>query len=291
MDRLVATIAGIVVAVGLSALVFIGINKLFDQAEQRFPWFNAGVGGLVALSVFGLLWGNRLIVSAPTVTAIAVVIGAATGFALGMFKGGPLRLLSGVAGGLALGLLGGWAMVKAAWPMVDYTAAAIGLAIGAGIGFLHWVVVGRRLGLWPYLFFWLAIGWLLGAWGAASPGGNTTDLFIAAGVLGLLAGAWVGSVPYPDDVKRTAIAAGSRKYIFLVPALLFIIGTLVVPLGRTIWLGFLTGTPRNLEWTGVTNYVTIFTDPGILNFSEWTSIFTSRMFWVSAQVSRSTQGL
>jgi len=80
-------------------------------------------------------------------------------------------------------------------------------------------------------------------------------------------------------VTRTSIAAGSRKYIFLVPALLFVIGTLVVPLGRTIWLGFLTGSPRNLEWTGLTNYGDILTDPGILDLSDWTSMFSGRLFW------------
>jgi alpha-glucoside transport system permease protein len=261
--------------------VFIGINKLFDQAEPRFPWFNAGVGGISSLAVFGLLWGNRLLVSPAVVTLVAVVVGAVTGFALGVLTSRGLRLLSGLTGGTALGLLAGWALVKSAWPMVDYTAAVVGLAVGGGIGLLHWLLTGRRLALLSIQFFWLSVGWLFGAWGAAGPGGGIADLFLASGVLGALAGAWVGTVPYPDDVKRTAIASGSRKYIFTVPALLFIVGTLVVPLGRTIWLGFLTGSPRNLEWTGLTNYGTIFTDPGIIDFSGWTEMFSSRIFWAA----------
>lgn len=273
------TVIGIVAAVGLSALVFIGINKLFDQAEERFPWFNAGVGAVGGLIAFGLLWGNQLIVNPVQITIVGVVLGAATGFALGVLTNGLWRLLAGVAGGLAMALLAGWAMKIGFWPGLDWGMAIFGLVGGAVAAAAHWLITGRRANPMPTLLFWLAIGWLFGAWGGAEPGGTSSELMTASAVLGVLAGAWIGSVPFPDSTTRTDIAAGSRKYIFLAPALLFIIGTLVVPLGRTAWLGFLTGSPTNLEWAGLANYADIFQDPGIIDLSDWTTMFSSRLFW------------
>jgi len=44
MNRLVITILGIVAAVGGSAIVFVGINKLYDLTEDRYPLFNAAAG-------------------------------------------------------------------------------------------------------------------------------------------------------------------------------------------------------------------------------------------------------
>ena len=67
MNRLVITILGIVAAVGGSAIVFVGINKLYDLTEDRYPLFNAVAGGLVSAGVFGLVWGNRLVVATPSV--------------------------------------------------------------------------------------------------------------------------------------------------------------------------------------------------------------------------------
>lgn len=295
VDRVIQTLIGIVAAVGLSALVFIGVNKLFDLAERRFPVFNAVVGGVSALVVFALLWGNRLIVSPLIVTLIATAIGAAIGLGLGMVKEGRPRLWVGVAGGLALGLLLGSSVRSFFWPSINPLAAIIGLAVGAALAWLTWLPLKNRYNLTPILFLWLAIGWLFGAWLAADftvelvgqrlqgveSAGSQAESFLVAGVLGALIGAWVGSVPYPDNVTRAHISEESRKYIFAAPALLFVFATLVMPLGRTIWLGFLSGPTTNLQFTGIDNYVDIFTDRSIIDFSNWTGIFGSGMFWTA----------
>ncbi len=294
MDRVIVTAIGIVLAVGLSALVFIGANKLFDLAENHFPYFNAGVGALIGLGVFGLAWGNRLIVSPLVVTVIAGVLGGAAGYALGVTKEPRQRLMAGLAGGLALGLLFGFTVRSPYWPGLDWTAAIVGLIVGAAIGLAAWAITGRRL-MAPKLYLGLALGWALGAWGAAdfsvtldddglitgSGGGSQTEAIILAVVLGLLFGAFAGSVAFPNKIKRADIALQSRKYIFLAPALLFVVGTLVIPLARTIWLGFLTGNPNSLTWNGLGNYADIFTDPGIINFDRFGDIFSSRMFWIA----------
>ena len=41
MNRLAVTVLGIVAAIGLSGLVFIGVNKLFDLSEDRYPQYSA----------------------------------------------------------------------------------------------------------------------------------------------------------------------------------------------------------------------------------------------------------
>jgi ABC-type sugar transport system permease subunit len=292
VDRVVITAVGIVATVGLSALVFVGANKLFDLTETRFAIFNASVGAVAAFAVFGLLWANRITVGPVVVTIIGVVLGAATGYALGIFESGTGRLIAGLAGGLALGLLLGFTVRSFFWPSIDPVAAVIGLAVGGGLGYLNWLAVRNRYNLRPLLFLWGAIGWLFGAWlttdfdvtlsGDSLSGstvGTQAEAIIVAAVLGLLVGAWIGTVPFPDKIKRADISLASRKFIFVTPALGFIIATLLIPLARTIWLGFLTGSPTDLQWTGLTNYGDIFTDPGIINFANWTSMFSSSLFW------------
>lgn len=296
MSQVIQTLFGIGLTIGLSAVVFIGINKLFDLAEHRFALFNSGVGAISAAVVFGLLWGNRIIVNPIVVTVLATILGTAIGLGLATVRGAQMRLLIGLGGGAALGILLGLTVRSFYWPSVDWMAAILGLAIGGAVGYLAWVLTGRDKPMVPRIMLGLSVGWLFGAWLAAdftvaltqngTVEGTTTgtqlEAVIVALVLGLLVGTWVGAVPYPGQLRRADISLASRKYIFVTPALFFIVAALVIPLGRTIWLGFLTGSPTNLEWTGLENYFDIFTDEGIIDFSNWTSMFNSRLFWFAA---------
>ena len=281
MNRILITVLGIVAAVGGSGIVFVGINKLFDLTETRYAQFNAIVGGLASAGVFGLLWGNRQINSPGVVTLIAIVIGAATGYALGLLTAPERRLAVGAGGGAALGLLMAVVAKRAVLPSIDPVATAIGVAIGAGIGLLVWLMAGRRGNRLSSLLAGTAIGWLFGAWLAADLDGSRVEVIIVAVVLGVLIGTLLGTRPHPNQVTRAEIAVSSRKFIFLTPALLFVSAALVIPLGRTIWLGFLTGNPRELRWNGLTNYSDLFSDPGIIDFSGFGDIFTSRLFWAA----------
>jgi alpha-glucoside transport system permease protein len=49
-------------------------------------------------------------------------------------------------------------------------------------------------------------------------------------------------------------------------------------------LSLQTGNPRDLSFTGLDNYAEIFTDPTIINTSNWTDMFTSRLFWAGVLV-------
>ena len=282
MNRLVITVLGIVAAVGGSALVFIGVNKLFDLTENRYPLFGALSGGVVSGGVFALLWGNRMIQSPVAVTVAAVLIGAAAGFALGVLQPPAQRLAAGSVGGAALGILLGVSAAETILPSLDPVGIIAGLLIGAGLGFALWILAGRDPGkMLSKGLLGISIGWLFGAWLASELTGSRAEVLVVAVVLGALIGAAVGSRPHPDHVRLAEVALGSRKYIFLTPALLFVSGALVIPLFRTIWLGFLTGNPRELTWTGLTNYTDLFSDPGIIDFSKFSGIFGSRLLWAA----------
>jgi alpha-glucoside transport system permease protein len=279
MNRLTVTVLGIVAAVGGSGIVFVGINKLFDLTESRYAQFNGIVGGLVSAGLFGLLWGNRIIESPEIATLIAIAIGGATGYALGVLEAPDRRLVAGAGGGVALGLLAGLFAQDSVMPSIDPVATVVGVVIGAGLGLAVWAVAGRGDNMVPRLLAGTAFGWLFGAWLAADFDGSRAEVIIAAVVLGGLVGAVVGTRRHPNQVERAQIAVASRKFIFLTPALVFVSAALVIPLMRTIWLGFLTGNPRDLRWTGLTNYTELFSDAGIIDFSGFGDIFTSRMFW------------
>ena len=45
MERLIATVLGIVVALVASAIVFIGANKLFDLAPRKWTAFSTAICG------------------------------------------------------------------------------------------------------------------------------------------------------------------------------------------------------------------------------------------------------
>jgi alpha-glucoside transport system permease protein len=284
-SRITTTVLGIIAAVGISAIVFIGANKLFDLAPRSWSIFSALIGGLSALAVFGLLWGNRLIDQPVTVTAVAVVVGAAAGFALSMTAVQSLHLAIGATGGVIVGGLVGIFIKPEYLPAVELLALLVAVAVGLGIGALLWVGRGRRAVLARPLLLWGSIGWLFGTWLFPTLGSGTRAwAVIAAVIFAAGIGAWVGTFPLPDQVMKVDVAFGSRKYIFLAPALAFVGMTLVIPLVRTIWLSLLTGTPTKLAWTGLTNYGEIFTDPTILDLSNWTEFFTSKLLWVGVVV-------
>ncbi|MEA2011219.1 MAG: sugar ABC transporter permease [Actinomycetota bacterium] len=283
MEKVIITVVGIIAAVSVSAIVFIGINKIFDLAPRRWTLFSSLIGGVSSLIVFGLLWGNRLIDQPVTVTLVAGVIGTGAGYALSRSSSPSIHLAIGATAGVLLGGLIGIAIKPEYFPRIEpitlLVSVVVGLAVGAGI----WIRGGRTAGVARPLLLWGSIGWLFGAWLFPTLGSGTrVEATIAAVVLGIAVGAWVGSFPLPDQVMRRDIAFESRKYIFLAPALGFILMTLVVPLIRTMWLSLLTGTPTKLEWTGLSNYGDIATDPGIIDFSGWTDVFTSRLLWVGA---------
>jgi ABC-type sugar transport system permease subunit len=279
LDRLLITVVGVVGAIVVSGIVFVGANKVFDLAPRRWSAFSTVIGATTMLAVFGLLWGNRLIDQPVAVTVVATLIGGATGFALSQTSSQRAHFVIGSAAGAAVGLLAGIFLKAEYWPSLNLIGLAIAVGGFLAVGLSIWGARGRRTSVVRPVLLWGSLGWVAGAFLYPALGSGTQGWAIAAAtILGVGFGTWVGSFPLPDQLMRADIALGSRKYIFLIPALGFILMTLVIPLIRTIWMSMLTGLPKELTWVGFQNYIDIVKDPGIIDFSNWTDMFTSRLF-------------
>ncbi len=292
MDKVVQTALGVVLAIALSGALFIGANKLFDIAPRRWPWFTTLIGALAGLGAFGMLWGNRLIIDPVLYTAVATVVGGATGFLLGLVRQRWGRIAVGAGGGLALGLIAGFAsqnvfgvlpdgtpVILPMRPALQAVPLVVWTALGVGLGVLVWLLRGRRTMVWRPVAFFGSLGWLAGAFLVPDlTSGPQSEAVLAAGVLGLGAGTWVGLTDLPDSNKRDQIQNSARSVIFLAPALTFIAATLVIPTVRTIFLSL--HDRRGEKFVGLENFGDVLTDPNTIDLRDWTEIFTSRLFWV-----------
>ncbi|MCP3975557.1 MAG: sugar ABC transporter permease, partial [bacterium] len=292
MDRVVSTLIGVVVAVGVSAIIFIGINKLFDVAPRRWQWFTTLLGASASLGTFLILWGNRAIEQPVLWTIVATVVGGVVGFLLGQLEDMKARLIVGAAGGGILGLIVGLKMrdvilvfqdgnktteVGTPMPALNIGETLIWVAVFAAVGVGIWALRGRRKPIVRSLVFWGTVGWGIGAFAAGDLGvANRQKALIACIVFGVGIGASMGLIPFTGERRRVEIESGSRKYIFLTPALFFIGASLVVPTIRTFWLSFLDRTGDKA--VGLANYSEVFGDTNIINVTNWTGIFGSALF-------------
>ncbi len=317
MDRILTTVAAIVLALVASGGIFIVANKLLDVAPRQWGWFTTGLGAVGGFLTFLILWANRVVESLgiislpvpdwtllevlgmdiPVIALIAGAIGGAAGYVFSLTADRAQRLGIGVGAGAALALLMGLFMrtddaetaddvFPPVLPELDYGALVLwtllGVAVGAVLGFGLWAGTKRRTQPVRTVLFWAGLGWLAGGWLMADLGADGTKVEAIIASLGVAAafGAWIGMRRRPDLEAREAISRKSRVYVFLTPALGFIAATLVIPLLRTLWLSFFRGPPRRpgeFAWFG--NYVDVFTDSNVINLDNWTNIFTSNLFF------------
>ena len=199
MEKLLTTIYGVVGAVGISAILFIGAAKIFDLAPRHWKWFSALVGFLTSGTVFLILWANDLILSPRTVTITAAVIGTVGGFGLGTISNRPLRLAFGAGAGVALGVLAGYYSQNVFGVLEDGTPVLwparpdlligplLGWTIGgAVVGLAIWYLNSREKPAYRSALLWGTLGWVVGAYMIPSLStGTRSDAIIAGAVLGL----------------------------------------------------------------------------------------------------------
>ena len=293
LEKLWTTAYTVVIAVGASAAIWIGANLMFNQVRTNWAKFNALAYGAVAFGAGVLLSGNRITrysgpgeswygdflywVWLPLVCALGAAV---IGYLLGTLEAPAQRLLVGVGGLGAIGAFVG-AMTRERW-FPDFEIAPIvawpliGAAAFGGIAAL----TGRNLVGSALLGG--AAGSLVGFWGLPDLGNEGTQgwTIVAMAIPPALVGARMALKPIPTPAERAAFDNKSRAVIFLSPALLFIFATLVVPTFLTMLLSF--QDRESEEWVGFENYQTIFQDEKSINFSLWTDMFTSRLFWIGA---------
>jgi alpha-glucoside transport system permease protein len=276
------TVVTVFIAVAASAGIWVGANFLFDLVRSRWLTFNVIVFGIVGAVVGIALHGNLITLGSGAgflTWVVGPLAGAAAFGALGVGLArtddpGRRRAIA-LGGSAVIGLVIGLVIRDVYQPGLDPVAIAvytvIGVALGAGLGVLrhHPPAHGALLGG--------ALGWILGAWGAADLGdGTVATSVIACVVPALLIGARLGMSRNPDYQGRVRIDNRSRVVIFIGPALLFILVMLVIPAIRTAYLSLFDADSE--AYVGLENYTSIFTDTNSLDLDNWTNMFTSIPF-------------
>ncbi len=267
---LLETAIKIAVAVGISIGLFIGANKLFDLAYPRWALFAGLAGAGIGFIAFFLLDGNRALRDLPARPWLWGLIGAVALGAAGLVLNTPStsawKLPMSVVTFAALGVLIGVAMNDSVLPEIAWgkfaLLTAIGIAVGVGWRALRSKGDARQL---PRVaLMGAAVGAVLGGWGCADLGDGTTAQAIVASVVPLtLLGIRIGLQPLPAATTRREVEQRSRSWIFLIPAIFFVVAGLVVPLIRTIYLSF--HDRAGVEYVGMDNFKRVFDDKGFWN--------------------------
>jgi alpha-glucoside transport system permease protein len=296
----------VALAVVLTAAVWVGANVLFDQAYDHWTRFNTIVGAVAGFAgyfvaeangLFRSLFDDRVRISGQGVfddilgwrtqpfningPLWGLIGGAALGlvmFLLSAPRQQLARLPLAVVGFVGFGFLTAYAFAESAYPLIDWTKL--------------WVCVGVGVALFGLIGLWrlgpaaaplaaltgAAVGWFVGAWGGGDIGrGNFLGVAYATVVPAALFGVRFGFTSQPDAQRRRRIEQRSRPWIFVTPALGFIVIGLLGPLVRTIYLSF--RNRNGTESVGWDNYTSLWNNTGFKDTSNWENIFTSRLFY------------
>jgi ABC-type sugar transport system permease subunit len=305
---MVETTLKVALAVAFTGALWVGANVLFDQAYAHWARFNTLIGAILGFVGYFLAEANgtlRSLIDDPVRVAGQGVFNDFTGWRTepldvngllwGLVGGASLglvmfllsaprqqiaRLPLSVVGFTAFGLFTAFAIDDDARPLIDWTKVWVCVAVGA--------VAFGAIGLWRHgsrlaplsVLTGVAFGWVIGAWGGADIGrGGTMGVIYATVVPAAILGVRFGLATPPDANKRRRIEKRSRSWIFVTPALAFIVFGLLGPLIRTIYLSF--HNRNGSERVGWDNYETVFTNKNSVNFDDWANIFTSKLFFIA----------
>lgn len=286
MEKVVSTLLGVVIAIGGSAVIFVGANKWFDQARAGWSRFGAITGGIIGAVLAAILIGNRLLAwrtsgaeDASDLSALLVVLFAVlfalVGVTLATSSDRNRRLIAGAGGGLVIGLTMAAFIRATVWPAMEIVPL-IGWPVGLAVVGAALAVV-RKKSVMRGALSGATVGWFCGAFLAPALGGGTrAEALMGLAVLGLGAGLRLGMNDPIDLAGKERVQLRSRAVIFLAPALVFIGATLVIPTIQTLGLSLFG--PRSVEFVGLGNYTSVLGNSDIFNVSAWPDIFTTGLF-------------
>ena len=280
-----SAIISVVLAVTLSAALFVSANRLLDQAVRRWVAFT-GLAGTIVGALLGLiLVGNKSIglfigVSGSRAdrSSWLVLALALTGSVLGVLSGsivGRRRVPVLVLAGIGAGALTGAFLRVDSLPSIEPLPLLLSTVVGAAVFGLGAWWRGRSVA--RTALTGAAFGWLIGAFGFPDLGGGTSAEGLLGTVgIGALIGIRAGIGEVPELSQRIALESRLRAVIFLAPALTFVSAMLVIPTIRTMYLALLDR--RSNEFVGFENFRFIFAQPSFVNISAWRSITDSTEF-------------
>ena len=303
MERVLEMLGTVSISVVVCIGLWVALNQFVNQAERKWSIFSSLVGVVAGAAFFGLLRGNRSV--GPLVAEIDPRFGdrdplllldaVGTGF-LGHLEW-PLvgALLFGASAfamksmpnrfarlaiGLGSGAVAGWLVATNTRilqrPNPNWTAIVVATVVVALIG----AALGYRSGrVERGALLGAGTGWAIGGW-LLSPFLEVSDVpyisTIPAIALIMMGFAWQGT---PTDRERAGFEEKARAVAFLLPALAFLFGALVVPAIRTGVLSFQDRTAT--EFVGLDNYERLFTSETSADVSNWTNIFSSQLFFAA----------
>ena len=282
-------IHSVILALVLSASLFVLANRWLDQSLRAWARFTAlsgtVLGGLLgailvgndAMGLFLGTAGQRVDRSLLLVPVVAV-LGGVYGLVLGGTTG-RVRLIVGAGGGTGLGVLVGAFLRTEALPALEpvpLVALTVALGLVGGL-----VARSRGRDLVRGALLGAVWGWLLGAFGVPQLGAGTVgEAMVGTAVIGALVGLRLGLRETPDMGERLRMEGRFRTVIFLAPALTFLSAALIVPTLRTIYISFLE--LGSGEFVGMENFAFIFGQPSFYDISEWRAIFGATEFLLFA---------
>jgi ABC-type sugar transport system permease subunit len=280
-----AAVVSVIVAVTVSAAIFVGANRWLDQVLVAWARFAAVTGLVVGAGLGAVLVGNRAVglflgtAGSRTDRSLWLIpiIALATGGYGVLLAVVPsaLRLAAGVTGGTALGALIGGFLRVGSLPTLDGTAVLLSLVVLAGAG----AALARSRGRDPLrgAVTGAGFGWLIGTFGFAELGSGTIAQGLIGTIgLGALVGLRLGLAPERDISARLRLEARMRGVIFLAPALTFIAAALVIPTVRTVYLSLLDA--RSIDFVGFDNFRFIFQQPSFFDIENWRLLFSATEF-------------
>jgi alpha-glucoside transport system permease protein len=297
-SRVGTTLLKVVAAVGISVGAWVGANLLFNRAYARWTQFATATGFVVGFLTFLALDGNRILRDTAARPWLWAVIGgvavAAVMLAVSSEQLQSARLPVAVGGFAGLGVLLAVAVDESRQPALDWAkllvCTGIGIAIAVGRRLLSKKASGDRLV--QSALTGGGVGWLIGAWGGATfastdeagtviDGGSIAEALVATVIPLAAIGLAISMRSRPDGLRRREIEQRSRSWIFLVPALTFILGGLLVPLVQTVIQSFQDA--RSVNNVGFDNYHQVITAPSFFDKSrwDWPDFFGSRLFWIA----------
>ena len=276
MENLIEAFWGITISIGVSALIFVGANRLFDLVVDRWFLFRAITGAICGAIFSAVLVGNRL-VKGPSLLFIIVcaLIFLALASIPSLISIRKYRVGAGLTMGAGVGLIITTFLKDLVNPEIQFTSLLV-LVVAAALIYSFIAFTFRNFRIGGFLFF-VMIGWVLGGWLLAEIGeGTKSSAYLLTVITFSLLGASLTSGPERDLLGLNRFQEKTRVAAFLGPALLFVSLGLIIPLARTVYLS-LHGI-RGREWAGLKNYGEILTNKSSVDLSDWSNIFTSRLF-------------
>lgn len=281
--KIAKTLLLVVAAVGISGGIWVAANLIFNQARYHWLRFSVLTFAVVGLASGVLLSGNRVSAGSEGGFWQWVWLPGLLTVAFGVWGGARASVAPGqraivsIGGAIALGVGIALLVRERYLPALDVAKLAVLTVVVAGIG--AGIAALRHRDLVGGALVGAAIGWALGAWGGADLGdGSRVGAVVATVVPAALVGVRLSRHAVPTLAERGELEQRSRAAIFLAPALLFILATLVIPTIRTIYLSLLDR--ESEKYVGLDNYQSVFTDTNSWDSSNWTNMFTSRLMWI-----------